>query len=252
VRGQNSFMRKMLLIHAVTMGLLLAGMFGLSMAAMELSKETKVGAQGVLVTTAGEPVTVASADTYVGPTGELRQHGEAGEIVVTGGQPITLELTAGDDVGRRLEAGEWKFLDDLKHGQVRAFLKNMERAGSSDSFGLVLSDRAGGRVWAPAALMKTWVKSAGNYVAFAALVKIGPAGGWPKFNVACHAKKSDGTCRVEADPEIGNMLTEFSRFVGGENPAQGSSGSGPVFDDVTPFQDQVPDWWVTDQRRDSR
>ena len=50
VRGQNAFMKKLMMIHAVTMLLLLAGMFGLSTAAMELSKETKVGAEGTLVT----------------------------------------------------------------------------------------------------------------------------------------------------------------------------------------------------------
>ena len=32
VRGQNAFMKKLMMIHAVTMLLLLAGMFGLSIA----------------------------------------------------------------------------------------------------------------------------------------------------------------------------------------------------------------------------
>merc|ERR1719152_350183 len=61
VRGQNVFMKKIMLIHSVTMGLLLAGMFGLSMAAMELSKETKVGAE----------VLVGSSEMQV-VSGELR------------------------------------------------------------------------------------------------------------------------------------------------------------------------------------
>ena len=65
VRGQNAFMKKLMMIHAVTMGLLLAGMFGLSMAAMELSKETKVGAEGMLVTQSGEAVRVGSSEMEI-------------------------------------------------------------------------------------------------------------------------------------------------------------------------------------------
>lgn len=103
VRGQNVFMRRVLTVHAVTMLFLLGGMFGLSMTAIELSKETKVGTSGSLVTPAGEPVTVASADMYVGPNGELRKRttsdgrrldGEEGHPVTVSTKKHLLELSA--------------------------------------------------------------------------------------------------------------------------------------------------------------
>ena len=64
-------MKKLMMIHAVTMLLLLAGMFGLSTAAMELSKETKVGAEGTLVTPSGGAVRVGSSEMQIvsGPDG---------------------------------------------------------------------------------------------------------------------------------------------------------------------------------------
>ena len=65
VRGQNTFMRRVLAMHAVTMVLLLGGMFGLSMTAIELSKETKVSTGGAIVTPTGQPVTVASSDVSI-------------------------------------------------------------------------------------------------------------------------------------------------------------------------------------------
>ena len=46
VRAKNSFMHRVLVVHAVTMLLLLGGMFGLSMTAAELSKETRVSNGG--------------------------------------------------------------------------------------------------------------------------------------------------------------------------------------------------------------
>jgi hypothetical protein len=132
VRGQNSFMRKILLIHAVTMGLLLAGMFGLSMAAMELSKETKVGAEGALVSQQGEAVLVGSSDMHIvpgangspelrqRPSGDARRLGESdGELVMVGHPAkAMLDLTFDDeDDGSRRLYDDFNLQDIYDPGQ---------------------------------------------------------------------------------------------------------------------------------------
>jgi len=105
VRAKNSFMHRVLVVHAVTMLFLLGGMFGLSMTAAELSKETRVSHGGSLVTPGGEPVTVASSDLYVGPNGELLQRVSADGRQLEGSedpQPVTVtqELPVVDLSGR--------------------------------------------------------------------------------------------------------------------------------------------------------
>lgn len=93
VRAKNSFMHRVLVVHAVTMLFLLGGMFGLSMTAAELSKETRVSNGGSLVTPGGEPVTVASSELYVGPNGELLQRVSADGRQLEGSedpQPVTV------------------------------------------------------------------------------------------------------------------------------------------------------------------
>lgn len=79
VRGQNLFMRRVLCVHAVSMLLLLGGVFGLSVTASELSKEVKV-AQDVLVTPDGHRVQVESADLSVSPYGELQARQAGGAV----------------------------------------------------------------------------------------------------------------------------------------------------------------------------
>lgn len=119
VRGQNLFMRRVLCVHAISMLLLLGGVFGLSVTASELSKEVKV-AQDVLVTPDGHRVQVESADLSVSPYGELQARQAGGAIrsassvtVVHGGTraedlealvPGDAVVLAYEDGGRRLAA----------------------------------------------------------------------------------------------------------------------------------------------------
>ena len=159
VRGQNSFMRKILLIHAVTMGLLLAGMFGLSMAAMELSKETKVGTEHTLVTQKGEAVLVGSSDMYIELSAagkpELRQRssGDArrldgdDQLVTVGTNQAVLDLTGeGDDDSRRLADGKWKALNRLTYRTVFNFLRDLKRSADSGNFFVVIDSGEDGDV----------------------------------------------------------------------------------------------------------
>lgn len=164
VRGQNSFMRKILLIHSVTMGLLLAGMFGLSMAAMELSKETKVGTEHTLVTQKGEAVLVGSSDMYIVPsadgTPELRQRSSGDErrldgddsLVTVGTSQAVLDLT-GDD-SRRLQEGKWKALNRLTYNNVFAFLAALKRSVDRNTFFIVLESGDDGVVEVQASVMR--------------------------------------------------------------------------------------------------
>ena len=140
VRGQNAFMKKLMMIHAVTMGLLLAGMFGLSIAAMELSKETKVGAEGKLVTQSGEAVRVGSSEMQIvsGPDGsqQLRSRtssdgsgsGESESQLVTVNTPaaVTLDLGVGSaDGDRRLAQGNRYY--ELTYSKVQDLLESLPR-----------------------------------------------------------------------------------------------------------------------------
>ena len=132
-----------MLVHAVTMGLLLAGMFGLSMAAMELSKETKVGTEGALVTQKGEAVLVGSSEMYIVPAAdgspELRQRpssdgrqlseGDGDVVTVATAGPAVLDLTDG---GRRLDEGKWSALNRLNYDKAFAFMSALK--ASSDRF----------------------------------------------------------------------------------------------------------------------
>ena len=124
-------MKKIMLIHSVTMGLLLAGMFGLSMAAMELSKETKVGAEGSLVTPSGAVVLVGSSEMQV-VSGELRSRAssddESASALVTVSTPdaVVLDLGVdGESGGRRL--GDAHAIYDLTYCKVKTLLDRMPK-----------------------------------------------------------------------------------------------------------------------------
>ena len=149
-------MRKLVLIHGVTMLFLLGGMFGLTFTAVQLSKETKVGAHGALVTPSGEAVSVASSEMYVGPKGELRQRlsadgrrldGEDGAFVKAADVIVRLDLTAEDDADRRLyesvfgsngptDGGTWAPLKRLKYKKALKFLRDMEATQNTNYFGV--------------------------------------------------------------------------------------------------------------------
>lgn len=140
VRGQNAFMKKLMMIHAVTMGLLLAGMFGLSMVAMELSKETKVGAEGKLVTQSGEAVRVGSSEMQIvsGPDGSQQLHTRASSdgrrldesesqlVTVNTPAAVILDLGVGSTDGdRRLAQGNRYY--ELTYSKVRDLLDSLPR-----------------------------------------------------------------------------------------------------------------------------
>ena len=165
MRGQNKFMHKLMLIHGVTMIFMLGGMFGLTVTAMELSKETKVGAHGSLVTPSGEAVSVASSEMYVGPKGELRQRlsadgrrldGEDGAFVKAADVILELDLTTEGDDERRLyesvfedgapqqQGGGFASLRRLKYKKGLKFLKNMQAASNTNYFGLKVHDETVG------------------------------------------------------------------------------------------------------------
>ena len=149
------------MIHAVTMGLLLAGMFGLSMAAMELSKETKVGAEGALVSQKGDAVLVGSSDMRIvtGADGspELRQRAssdgrrldESDDGLITVGTPLpaVLDLTDEDDAiddgsGRRLamyDPGQkYKVYTRLNYNKAKRFFKDLAKSRNANEFTLML------------------------------------------------------------------------------------------------------------------
>ena len=178
VRGQNSFMRKILLIHAVTMGLLLAGMFGLSMAAMELSKETKVGAEGALVSQQGDAVLVGSSDTQIvtGANGspQLRQRrssderrlGESDDDIIRVGlaEKVVLDLDEGDDQiddgnqtdqSRRLGLDDlwspvrkYEILTKLNYKKCKTFMQNLKRSSFPNDYTLAVAGAEfGGSIW---------------------------------------------------------------------------------------------------------
>jgi hypothetical protein len=132
------FMKKIMMIHSVTMLLLLAGMFGLSMAAMELSKETKVGAAGSLVTRSGDAVLVGSSEMQVvsGPDGsqQLRprtssdgrrlDESESALVTVSVPDAVVLDLgVEGEDGDRRL-AQEHRYYE-LTYHKMKTLLKKM-------------------------------------------------------------------------------------------------------------------------------
>merc|ERR1719359_577934 len=110
------------------MGLLLAGMFGLSVAAVELSKEVHVGTQGELLGAKSETVMMASSDMYVGPDGELRKRSAAGGrhgdgddgAVRVSSMPVILD--AGGPPHTTMFAG----MDFMK---LKEFLHQMKRRG---------------------------------------------------------------------------------------------------------------------------
>ena len=153
VRGQNVFMKKIMMIHSVTMLLLLAGMFGLSIAAMELSKETKVGAEGSLVTPSGAAVLVGSSEMQVvsGPGGspQLRSRGssdvdESASALVTVSTPDAVVLDLGVDGeagGRRL--AEAHDIYDLTYCKMETLLKRMPSRDAKFTPYLDVTDAAG-------------------------------------------------------------------------------------------------------------
>jgi hypothetical protein len=132
-------MKKIMMVHAVTMGLLLAGMFGLSMAAMELSKETKVGPEGSLVTQSGDAVLVGSSEMQIvsGPDGSQqlrsrtsdssggRRLDESASALVTVRTPDAVVFDLGiDDHGDRRLAQEHRYYE-LTHDKMVDLLKKM-------------------------------------------------------------------------------------------------------------------------------
>ena len=133
-------MKKLMMIHAVTMGLLLAGMFGLSMAAMEMSKETKVGAEGKLVTPSGEAVRVGSSEMQIvsGPDGSQqlrsrtssdgRRLDESESQLVTVNTPaaVILDLGVGSADGDRRLAQDDRYYE-LTYSKVQDLLNSLSR-----------------------------------------------------------------------------------------------------------------------------
>ena len=146
-------MKKIMLIHSVTMLLLLTGMFGLSMAAMELSKETKVGAEGSLVTPSGAAVLVGSSEMQVvsGPGGspQLRSRGssdvdESASALLTVSTPDAVVLDLGVDGeagGRRL--AEAHDIYDLTYCKMETLLKRMPSRDAKFTPYLDVTDAAG-------------------------------------------------------------------------------------------------------------
>jgi len=76
-QAQSKLMATIVKVLLVTLLVMLGCMFGLTIVAVEMSKETKVSDQ-VMVTTAGAPVQVESAQMVVAPTGELLMRPEPG------------------------------------------------------------------------------------------------------------------------------------------------------------------------------
>lgn len=150
-------MKKIMMIHAVTMGLLLAGMFGLSMAAMELSKETKVGAEGSLVTQSGDAVLVGSSEMQIvsGTDGSQqllsrtssgdRRLDESASALVTVRTPgaVAFNLGSDDDGGRRLASTTARGFYSMTHDKMWDLLKKMSSADARFTPYLEQGDTAG-------------------------------------------------------------------------------------------------------------
>lgn len=75
IRAQNTMMWKLMQVLVVTMGLLLGCMFGLTMLAINVSKDTTVANQQLLTRT-GDPVQVKNSEMHVGENGQLFQGGD--------------------------------------------------------------------------------------------------------------------------------------------------------------------------------
>jgi len=103
VRGQNAFMKKASAVLAVMLVLLLAGMFGVTIMAVELTRETKV-LNAQLVAADGSPVQVASSDFMVAPNNALQRRPASGAV---GGQPLTTAAPK-----KALQVGELAGADD--------------------------------------------------------------------------------------------------------------------------------------------
>jgi len=112
--GQNKLMVKIVKALLVTLLFSLVCVFGLTIAAIEMSKETKVSGQKVLVTPTGESVQVANSDMYVGADGELvrrsaeggadaRRLGDAEDQLLSTTVPIQ-DVEASDSTGSDGEA----------------------------------------------------------------------------------------------------------------------------------------------------
>ena len=81
IRAQNTMMWKLMQVLVVTMGLLLGCMFGLTMLAINVSKDTTVANQQLLTRT-GDPVQVAAEGRRwgeAGPAGARGRGGRGGE-----------------------------------------------------------------------------------------------------------------------------------------------------------------------------
>jgi hypothetical protein len=268
----------MLLIHAVTMGLLLAGMFGLSMVAMELSKETTVGAQGALVTTAGEAVSVASSDMYVGPEGELRQRrdvdgrrldGEDGALIQVSGAPVMLGLTVdgpGDGADRRL-AAKWG-LRGLTYPAALKFLRDMKRggAGGASQFAIEVVGDDGSDVVAAALLNYGMKPKRGRVWAKGFLMTSYP---YPSFFVTCQRLallSADGVELVDApcslflkrgeaeliDTEVLCMKKgechgeEWHQLHVDYDEGAGAPAPAPIYLDDHSTSHTMPEWWTAE------
>merc|ERR1719253_1910512 len=78
LQNQNRHMRTIVKVLLGTLVGTLLCVFGLTVAAVELSKETHVSDVKVLVTAEGEPVQVESSQMLVSSSGELRMRPELG------------------------------------------------------------------------------------------------------------------------------------------------------------------------------
>jgi len=213
VRGQNSFMRKIMLIHAVTMGLLLAGMFGLSMAAMELSKETKVGTEGALVTQKGEAVLVGSSEMYIVPAAdgspELRQRpssdgrqlSDGGSAVVVATKP-TAVLDLSGDGNRRLEDGKWSVLNRLNYDSAFAFMSALKQSSDRNYFYILLPGDDGEMVELEAKVNRKMVNGKG--------VKLQALLLGTRVTVRCRRDMQQGRCFVYMEKNDGFDLVSQS------------------------------------------
>jgi len=233
VRGQNTFMRKLVLIHGVTMFFLLGGMFGLSFTAVQLSKETKVGAHGALVTPSGEAVSVASSEMYVGPKGELRQRlsadgrrldGEDGAFVKAADVLLRLDLTAEGDADRRLyssvfedgapthKGGGYASLRRLKYKKALKFLRDMQAASNTNYFGITVEDddRTSGFIHIQGYMTRYQIDEEQGRVRANGQLLMDDHASFPFFYVECElnkkvdsngVKRDDKPCKVYLKPD---------------------------------------------------
>merc|ERR1719238_2574892 len=85
LQNQNRHMRTIVRVLLGTLVGTLLCVFGLTVAAIELSKETRVSDFKVLVTAAGEPVQVESSQMVVAPNGELRMRSASSPASLSAG-----------------------------------------------------------------------------------------------------------------------------------------------------------------------